>query len=344
MQKNNHRVRNRIIGVVVLIAFIALLVLLQWNTKVTLYDDPNTTGNTSGNLLNGGRFCESGETIYFSNPYDENTLYSVDAKLEKVKQICEDQVSYLNAAGKYIFYTRRNDKKSSTGDGLLSLSTTGLYRINTNGKNMGRLYEDPTQVVNLYGNYVYYQHYDQKEGLQLFAAKIDGSSDDMLADEGVAPYSVENGLIYYTGYDTDHAIHSMNINGSEKKVIRDGNYTSLIKQGEHLYYMDMSQDYALCRANLDGSNPETLVQKRIATYNVDNAESTIYYQIDNGKDNGLYRMDLDSLETRLIASGDFNYIHLTSGYLFYESFDGSSMYVMDLATEESKSFRPQTKK
>lgn len=339
----NHRTRNTIIGVIALLAVAAFLIVMQLRSRVTLYDDPNTVGNTSGNLLNGGRFCESDEKIYFSNPYDENTLYSMDSKLEHVKQISSDQVSYLNVAGKYIFYTRRNDKKSSTGEGLLSLSTTGLFRINTDGKHMGKLYDDPTQVVNLYGNYVYYQHYDQKQGLQLYAAKIDSTSDDMLVDEGVAPYSVDNGLIYYTGYDSEHAIHSMNINGSDKKTLLEGNYTSLIKQGEHLFYLDMDQDYALCRANLDGSESEILISDRIATYNINTEENIIYYQIDDGENNGLYQMDLSSGKSRLIALGDYNYLHLTSEYLFYESFDGSTAYVMDLATEEPRTFQPKVK-
>ena len=136
-------------------------------------------------------------------------------------------------------------------------------------------------------------------------------------------------------------IHTMNINGSDDNVLYDGNCTSLIKAGSHLYYMDMQQNYALVRINLDGSDPETLVSNRIATYNVDEAESTIYYQIDDGENNGLYRLDLDNQETELLAEGDFNYLHLISNYLFYKSFSGDTTYVMDLATEQSQTFSPK---
>ena len=84
---------------------------------------------------------------------------------------------------------------------MLALSKTGLFRLTTDGKNMGKLYDDPTQSVCLYGNYLYYQHYDEKKGLQLNAAKMDGSSDELLLDEGVSPYSISQGVMYYTGYD-----------------------------------------------------------------------------------------------------------------------------------------------
>lgn len=340
----SHPIRNTVITVLIIVAFIGLFIYSQLHNQVTLYDDPNTEGNTSGNLLNGGYFCLSDDTIYFSNSNDDNALYSMDTKLEKLKKLSSDKVSYINAAGKYVFYTRRNDQKSSTGEGLLSLSTTGLFRITNDGKNLYKIYDDPTQVVNLHGNFIYYQHYDKKEGLQLYSAKIDGSSDDQLSEEAIAPYAVEDGLIYYTGWDTDHMIHSMNINGSEKNIIYDGNCTSLIKAGRHLYFMDMQQNYALVRINPDGSEPETLVSNRIATYNVDKTESTIYYQVDDGKNNGLYRLDLENNETQLLAAGNYNYLHLISNYLFYKSYNGDTTYVMDLATEQSQTFSPKTKK
>lgn len=53
------------------------------------------------------------------------------------------------------------------------------------------------------------------------------------------------------------------------------------------------------------------------SYNVDEKESAVYYQIDNGTSNGLYVKDLEGGEVRKIADGNYNYLHLTSKYLFY---------------------------
>ena len=145
--------------------------------------------------------------------------------------------------------------------------------------------------------------------------------------------------MYYTGYDKDHNIHTMNINGSGEQTIYNGNCTSLIRAGEHLYFIDMSQNYALVRVNLDGSDPVTIVSDRLATYNVDEKESAVYYQVDNGTSNGLYVKDLEGGEVRKIADGNYNYLHLTSKYLFYETYDGKSVYVMDLGTEQEKPFQ-----
>lgn len=333
MNKNTKSIITFILAILVIIA---VAVAFRFLNKISLYDDESTTGNTSGNLLNGGLFCESDDTIYFSNPYDEGMLYSMDNDLKNVKQLSQDNVSYLNVAGKYIFYTKRNDKKKIDSDFFLALNTTGLYRTNRKGKSIGKLYDDATQVACLYGNYVYYQHYDQQKGLLLYAAKIDGSEDKSILNEPCAPFSVSDNTIYYAGSKKDHAIHTININGSGDTILYNGNCTAVTRQGDYIYFMDMNDNYSLKRIPVSGGTPEELVSDRLATYNVSEDGSTVYCQIDNGTANGLYELDIDSKKLNLIASGDYNYLNLTTNYLFYQSFDQSTLYILDLASGTTK--------
>ncbi len=333
--------KNTVILSVIIIIAAAAFLLLHFAQKVTLYEDESTTGNSSCNLLNGGLFCEADDTIYFANPYDENMLYTMNTDLGDVQKLSGDNVSYLNVAGKYIFYTKRNDKKEVDSDVFLSLSVTGLYRMTTAGKHMARLYDKPTQVACLYGNQVYYQHYDKEQGLLLYSAKIDGSSDKMLLDEPCAPYAIDQNTIYYTGTESDHAIHTVQTNGSGKQTLYDGNFTGLTKQGEYLYFLDMNDNYSLKRLPADGGAAETLVSDHIATYNVSTEEDAIYCQVDNGTDaNGIYRYDMNNGSLTLLAAGNYNYLHLTSDYLFYEQYDQSKLYVLDLASQRSREFIP----
>ena len=331
--------KNQKSMLILFLAFVILLgsaLLIRYMNRVRLYDDESTVGNTSGNLLNGGLFCESDGVIYFSNPYDEGMLYSMNQDLEKVKKLSDDNVSYLNVAGKYIFYTKRNDKKNVDSDFFMALSTTGLYRTNLKGGSISSLYKEPTQVACLYGNNVYYQHYDQEKGLQLYAAKIDGSEDKKLLDEPCAPFAVAINTTYYAGYNGNHAIHTLNINGTGDSVLYDGNCTSVTLHGEYIYFMDMNDNYALKRIPVTGGTPEALVSDRLATYNVSEDGNTVYCQIDNGTDNGLYSLDINSKSLQLIASGNYNYLNLTSNYLFYEEFDQSKLYILDLASGSTK--------
>ena len=245
-------------------------------------------------------------------------------------------MSYLNVAGKYIFYTKRNDKKNVDSDFFMALSTTGLYRTNLKGGSISSLYKEPTQAACLYGNNVYYQHYDQEKGLQLYAAKIDGSEDKKLLEEPCSPFAISNNTIYYAGYNGNHAIHTLNINGTGDSILYDGNCTNVTLNGEYIYFMDMNDDYALKRIPVSGGTPEALVSERLATYNVSEDGNTVYCQIDNGTDNGLYSLDINSKSLQLIASGNYNYLNLTSNYLFYEEFDQSKLYILDLASGSTK--------
>lgn len=328
--------RKNIILIAVAAVIIIVLAIGFRLLNRTSYNDENTLGNTSSNLLNGGLFCEIDDKIYFANPYDQNTLYSMSSDLQNPKQIFSDNVSYLNGAGKHLYYTRRNDKKEIDKDALLALSSTGLYRINTNGTNLKQLYDDPTQVACLLGNNVYYQHYDQKKGLELYSASIDGKKDTKILEQPCAPYAVKGQTIYYSGASSDHAIHSVATDGSNDTVLSDGNYTALTLQGDYLYFMDMNANYALKRMPLDGGSVETLISDRLATYNVSEDGQTVYCQIDNGTANGLYALDVESKTLRKLKEGNFNYLHLTKKYLLYEKYDQSVLYAMDLSLESSK--------
>lgn len=335
--------KNIIIGAVVIIAIIVGLVLFRISGQVTMYSDERTVGNTSCNLLNGGLVCQVEDTIYFSNPYDEGNIYKMDSDLSHMKRLVNDNASYINGAGKYLFYTKRNDQKTIDSDSFMAMRSTGLYRVNAKTKNISCIYTEPTQVATLYGNYVYYQHYDQKKGLELYSEKIDGTEEKMLLPEACAPYVITDSSIYYTSLPSskavkngearaDHSIRRISIHGGEPETVFDGNLTGLSRQGNYLYFLDMSDNYSLKRIPIEGGQPETLVSDRIATYNVSENGDVLYCQIDNQKNNGLYELNISTHNLKEIKSGNFNYLHLTSDYLFYETYDQSEMYVMELAT------------
>lgn len=308
--------------------FAALIFLPKFFSRVTPYEDEHTIGNSSGNLLNGGLFCEDAEEkrIYFSNMNDNGTLYSMDLELGDLQKVYDDNVSYINSAGKYLFYTRRNDKKGAVGNIFLSFSNVGLYRLHKKSKNLGQLYNGPTQTATLYGNNVYYQHYEEGSGLDLYRSAIDGKSDTLLTEDGATPCCIVNDRIYYAGYDADHYIHSMSLNGGEETIYR-GNCTNVLYRNNMIYYMDMDQDYKLACVHADGTEPALLTDKRICAYNFSYDGNKIYYQVDNATDdNGLYELDLASGTSNLVISGDYNYIHTTSQYIFFASYDLKKMY------------------
>ena len=61
-------------------------------------------GNTAGNVNNGGYFCEYDGVVYFSNPYDGGSLYSMSPDETNLKKLISAKVSNINAGGRYLFY------------------------------------------------------------------------------------------------------------------------------------------------------------------------------------------------------------------------------------------------
>ena len=115
----------------VILAIVITFVLLSLTGRVKMSDD-NTVGNTAGNLNNGGFFCENDGVVFFSNAYDNNTLYSMNPDESQIKKLGSNYVASLNAGGDYIYYYMES---GTNGSGLGFMSrTAGIYRSNRNGK------------------------------------------------------------------------------------------------------------------------------------------------------------------------------------------------------------------
>ncbi len=91
----------RSIAVLGILALIAYGVVRHYQSLVK-YNTTFVNGNTAGNLYNGGLFCESNGTVFFANPDDNNTLYSMDPGGSNLKKLCSDTVMYINADSHYV--------------------------------------------------------------------------------------------------------------------------------------------------------------------------------------------------------------------------------------------------
>lgn len=100
-----------------------------------VWNEEGAVGNSSGNLLNGGLFCEGDGVIYFSNPRDDGNLYSMSMLCDNFEKVYDDKAEEINYAGSYLLYSRKNYKKSSVNGEMFVFNTKGLYRLQLNNKN-----------------------------------------------------------------------------------------------------------------------------------------------------------------------------------------------------------------
>lgn len=330
-----------------IITIIVLLVLggsfgtFAYLSTRTVWNSEDASGNLPGNLNNEGLFCEDGDTIYFSNPKDDGALYSMDQEGSDFKKVHDDKVSSINVTGEYIVYVRNNNERADSAGSFFSFNNVGIYRIRKkNSGDIKQLYNDPAGVASLYGNYIYYQHYNTETNLEFYKVRLDGSEEERLSEEPILPASYENGYLYYNGVNNDHDIHALNLGSNQVSDIALGNYFSIFSQGGKIYYLDLTQNYAIGRMDTDGSNSEILVNDRCSFFNLSPDNRYLYYQIDGTDHNRLCQLDLSTMEEKIILEGDFCKLNVTSRYLFFQDFRLEQWYQYSPSTGTVKSFNP----
>ena len=331
-----------IISIVCIIAVVAIVVTVFLTTRFQ-YNDKDAVGNTAGNLYNGGLFCEYNNKVYFSNPYDDNKLYVMDASGKNAEKLCEDRVSFINIAGEYIYYKR--DNKKTSVDEIFNGVANGVFRLKIGDEVMNEIHRGRVDSLALSGNYLYYSGYDDND-IKLYKSKIDDTDNKALMDKNYKMLSISNGNFYFTETTGNHNILKMNIDTQVVTTFMQGNYYMPIVVDSYIYYIDVGAGYKLCRTNMSNRIVEVLSNDRVVNYNIGEKMDVIFYQVENGEDHKLMRMKLNGGNQEEIAKGDFFNISITSmyTYCFVKAIDEDIMYrVLTNGKDELKVFQPEMK-
>lgn len=320
-------IKKVIITLFVLTAAV-IAVLFISNRGRTYFNDEEELGNTTGNIYNGGLFCENDGRIYFSNDNDDGSLYVMNSDCTNIKKVHVDKAAYINADENYIYYLRANNTRENSSGGILMFNNTGMYRINQNGSNLKSISNNPGSYLTLKGNFVYYQNYDVENGLFLYRKQIDSKMERLLLEEAVIPATVMDNKVYYAGFTKDHNINSLDLSSFTTTTEFEGDFAYPIFFGDYIYYLDLSNNYSINRMNRDGSNAEMLVEERCSTYNITNTGKFLYYQVDDQKNSKLCRLNLETMETEILLEGNYKQIHVTEQYVFFKDFNNENTYII----------------
>lgn len=320
-------VKKTLITLVVLTA-IAATAAYVYVLNRTFLNDEEELGNLTGNIYNGGLFCEDGSYIYFSNDNDDGSLYVMNSDCTSVKKLHADKAAYINVDENYIYYLRANNTRENTKGGFLMFNNTGMYRIKQNGMSLKLISNKPGCYLTLKGNYVYYQGYDVENGLRLFQSKIDCKEEKLLLADAAIPAQITENRLYYTGTSDNHNINYMNLSSYTTHTMLEGSFAYPIFSESYIYYIDMDNGYTINRMNSDGTDRQVLVDERCSTYNITVSGNYIYYQVDEGRDSRICRMDTRTLEAETLLSGDYKQIHVTSKYVFFKAYDNTNTFIL----------------
>lgn len=307
---------------VLLTAAMILLILVVFTVVSSISEkvppnDISVTGNTAGNLNNGGLFAESNGKVFFSNAYDNGCLYSMNADETDFRKLTEAQANSINAGGNFIYYYMDSQQGGGTGMGYV-VRTYGIYRSRADGRRPLCLDRSAAVTMLLTGDYLYYQRYNNTDYTRLYKVKTNKSESIQVSEDIINPSACANGVIYFSGTGKDHYLYALDTRTDTISTVFEGNLCFPSYQNGYIYYMDISSNYCLCRYSLSENTVEILTNDRVDTFNV--GEHFIYYQKNSATDPALMRMGLDGSNPEIVAPGNYEHIHLTSTYAYFNAF------------------------
>jgi len=311
-------IRNIIITVVIVVLIAAFGVFYFLQGRV-IFNDGTVIGNDAGNLYNNGLFCERNGVVYFANAYDGYALYTMTPDETGIRKLKSSVSSLLNADGNYL-YCYQSGSADSSGLGSVS-NVRGIYRLTLDGKTFTCLDRTDVTMLLQYGNYLYYEDYNNKDFSTLKSCKIDGSEENTVSSYPLTVASVDNGHLYLVDTQTDHFLYTLDPASGTLTTVVERNMWNPIVQNGYVYFIDLESNYHLCRYSFATDTVEILTHDRVDFYNV--YGSMIYYQT-AGQTPELKRMNTDGSAPETVRAGAFENINVTSRYVYFNEFNAAT--------------------
>ncbi len=330
---------KRIIIIVIVVGVFALLCFVQYRKDLTYYNDEMINGNTIGNLYGNGLFCENDGLVYFVNPNDDNSLYSMATDESNIQKICDDRVYFINADDHYIYYSRDNNTEDGSQMSFLKVSANALCRIDKDGTDIKILDDAVCNASSLSQNTLYYYHYDTDTATTLYSVGIDGEDKTQVKNTSADPRCMTGDKLYYSGTVSEHNLHKLDVSTGSDSIISTNNCYFPIVVGDNVYYMDLDNNNRVsCMSLSDGSS---YILSSYATSAINVYGNYLYYQSIYGEPDGLYRINLTDGSEELLAEGQFNSINVTSKYIYFKDFFSGAIYHMPLSGGPVSVFNPE---
>lgn len=320
---------------IITISCLVCLVLLCTSVAVVSFlrkripeNPPGTVGNTSGNLYNGGLFCENGGYVYFANAYDGSALYSMRADESEMKKLIATEVQSINADSNYLYYYQASSG-SGSGFGYV-VSSSGVFRAGKkNAENSACLDKVLGQYVLLADNDVYYTSAGSEMSLK--KVSTDGKEKETLLDLSILPVSIQDSKFYYMNNDEDLHLMALDLKtGTSRQVLAEDVYMPII-EGNTVYCIDIHDGYSLIALNAVDGTKTLLDSDKTDILNV--TDSYIYYQT-SGDTPQLKRIRKDGSGMEVVAEGTYTHINATSQYVYFTKF-GADLPVYKTPTSGS---------
>lgn len=283
----------------------------------------NDTGNSPGNIANGGIAALQGDQIFFrgneGGALTVATLGADDARL-----ISSDAAWFINVRGDWVYYSNRDDnnrlyrirrngsERSPLTDGPAWFVTVvedriyyiseqddyNIYRINTDGTDRIRIGDDPAWHMNLDQQWIYY--INQAEEGRMYRISLDGGSREELTAYPVGHILVDGDLVFHTNEDDGGRLYLGTTDGSDTEALTDYPAWFINIDGDAIYYINEDDNFSLNKVNKDGSGRVKLTNDSARYTNL--VGGWVFF-LDYAEEDSTYKVRPDGTGQSLAESG-----------------------------------------
>lgn len=307
-----------------------------------VYNEEGVTGNTTGNLYNGGMFCVYEDYVYFANPDDNGKLYRMKEDGSELKRMGTDSVSYINIYNGYAYYVKDN----MIGD-ITFVSkdlVNGISRLKLGEGKSTSIHQGISSALLLCGNDLYFRAYNEDTGAYYMRkANIDGKTDKEFSEEAYLMLDCDGEKIYFANVSGNHNLMYYNWKTEKESQCYAGNIYMPDCEGQYVYYIDLDNAHKLTRLNMRGLEKEVICDDYVINYNLNPDSGVIYYQAENTtEEHMLCSVSPDGSGRKVIMSGDYANINFTDDYVYcYKIINGEHiLYRGKIGSDTLREFHP----
>lgn len=261
-------------------------------------------GNTPENLLfQSGIAASDDENLYYLTLDASSYNFSLvkENKISKEKttltdaaggslNITKDWVYFVDVENGYVKRISKDGKTIEnvidTGVNYFSLIGSDVYYIKMVYDNPNNLPEEQCELLASQGQMATFNH--------LYKMNLDNKRSTQISKENMISISIYGDRIYYLTENEEtwksYNLHSMNLNGKDKKVVVDTPVASFLIKDNNLYYIKMYNDsskgkeiesandlnYSIVRKNLEDNSETVIIQEYMVTY-LNSSEESLFF-------------------------------------------------------------------
>lgn len=284
------------------------------STDIIEVEDEEMLGNSIGNINNWGYAVEGEDYIFYVDDYINivRTDKTFSGKLDLIDNRGQGglAISQLNVIDDWIFYDKG----------------TSLNRMRIDGTNNQTLYNSGyISDINIKGNWIYFINYEDNYNLykmDLNGQNLTRLSKDKINNFAIYGDRLYfSHFNFFEPNDEDAYVESMTLDGSERRIELELVADKLSIHKGYFYYLGF--DDKLYRNEMNnGKGPEILVDDLVSTYII--TDFGIFYSKEHNDDfydsKGLYKIEFDGSEGSLVLDeGIFGELTYVGDYLLFNS-------------------------